>query len=797
MATPKWFDYAAYKANKLTQMQQLDSSYNMTKLEKAFTDAGFEGADGYYKHFQKYGHKEDVSPNKLFNADYYYKAKAIQFYSTEGVGTLDKALVLDRIDYYAQEVKGLINNAGMDAWTHYIKYGTKEGINPSNDFDTSAYMAAKLAAMGSGWTAESLAAAFKKANLNALEHFMVYAGNGKTGEVTEGLGADGSVPAAYAVPEAEQIDDDPSHSGTVFTLTAGTTVLTSNANVNVTPAGQYLSSADDTVNAFSLLNAADTIQDPSSTDKDVLNVSVNAPGTTGNIANIETINLDFVDTAGAGTFGLASVTGAKTIAMTMTNNGALTGVAPTSASPTIALVGGSKTATVELTTDNGTADVLNVQAKAFSGGLTIDSAVAGAANTVLETLNIETTGDAASSLQLAVDGVNVTQIADVKVSGSQDVTFVAKADNILSQTVLGTAGAIAKIEKADGFTGKVNLLLQGDNANLTDAQMSLKDYAVDGLTLGATGNHHAVAATFTVNDASSGLTVNLINGAATSFTVAADSAATRGTSDNLTLNVGGAETALAALEVNNFEHVTINQGSTKALTITALNHDNNPSATDVLTITGEKNLTVAQANLGFDTLDASGFSGKLTMTGANQADLNSVTGGSGNDTLVIGKYGAEAFGGAGNDTIEGKAPAAPSNVLTMEMTGGAGNDEFIVTNIKTLAHDATAKFVTIKDFGTGSDVLKALAVVHDVAESEEDFSTITASSTDADVFAILAGTAAAAANDVAYYNINGATYLWQASGAAALGDADILVKLVGFDGDLKANDAGDAIVIDA
>ena len=48
MAAPKWFDYATYKANKLAQLQQLDSSWTQTKMEAAFTNAGFTGTDGYF-----------------------------------------------------------------------------------------------------------------------------------------------------------------------------------------------------------------------------------------------------------------------------------------------------------------------------------------------------------------------------------------------------------------------------------------------------------------------------------------------------------------------------------------------------------------------------------------------------------------------------------------------------------------------------------------------------------------------------------------------------------------------------
>ena len=172
MATKAWFDYSTYMANKLTQMQETypDENWTDAKLNAAFEKAGFVGDSGAQAHFLKYGHKEDVSPNEAFDADYYYQAKAIQYYGLKENGGLTKAEVEAKMSTYAKNMEGAIKAAGMDAWTHYVKYGTAEGVNPSNSFDTSDYMAAKVAARAGSMSEDEVYAAFKKAGFNAPLH---------------------------------------------------------------------------------------------------------------------------------------------------------------------------------------------------------------------------------------------------------------------------------------------------------------------------------------------------------------------------------------------------------------------------------------------------------------------------------------------------------------------------------------------------------------------------------------------------------------------------------------------------
>jgi hypothetical protein len=95
--------------------------------------------------------------------------------------------------------------------------------------------------------------------------------------------------------------------GRTFTLLENGAFLSTTDSNKVTPANQFLSASNDTVNA-SIYAANSSILDPSTSDADVLNAIV-----TGfvlpNVSNIETINL----TGALGTINLVATSGAKVI----------------------------------------------------------------------------------------------------------------------------------------------------------------------------------------------------------------------------------------------------------------------------------------------------------------------------------------------------------------------------------------------------------------------------------------------------------------------------------------------------
>ena len=140
------------------------------------------------EHYLLYGWSEGLSPNPYFDAEEYILAKAAALFESGGYESPEAA-----------------RQAFEEAWPHdpyehYLLCGASEGINPSNDFDASDYLAAKLAALLAdpktaedwlGKTVEDLEAAFEAAGLTPLTHFLLY-GRG------EGL-------SAPEVPEEERV----------------------------------------------------------------------------------------------------------------------------------------------------------------------------------------------------------------------------------------------------------------------------------------------------------------------------------------------------------------------------------------------------------------------------------------------------------------------------------------------------------------------------------------------------------------------------------------------------------------
>lgn len=166
MSAPVWFDAKVYFNNKLAA---LGGGYNDLTLTAAFKGAGYgTDADSLYRHFLDYGNAENVSPSAYFDAGYYMQAKAASYFH-KAVNAVTPAEI--------SFVREAFARAGLSAWDHYLQYGMAEGVDPNANFDTSAYMDAKLAQMQAsdpGYTMDMLVAAFKGAGLNPVTHYLTY-----------------------------------------------------------------------------------------------------------------------------------------------------------------------------------------------------------------------------------------------------------------------------------------------------------------------------------------------------------------------------------------------------------------------------------------------------------------------------------------------------------------------------------------------------------------------------------------------------------------------------------------------
>lgn len=165
MATPKWFESATYWANKMEQ-----TGMDSLTLAAAFKAAGYDptSADSLYEHFEQFGKAEGIVPNRYFDEDQYYYAKAVQYYGKTNVTTSQVAAM-----------KKAFADANLSAWQHYEQYGWTEGVSPSQAFDGKAYMQAKLAQLqaddpDAGWDMDMLEDAFTAAGLTPLTHYFEY-----------------------------------------------------------------------------------------------------------------------------------------------------------------------------------------------------------------------------------------------------------------------------------------------------------------------------------------------------------------------------------------------------------------------------------------------------------------------------------------------------------------------------------------------------------------------------------------------------------------------------------------------
>lgn len=734
MATKAWFDYATYMGNKLVQMQSLEPNegWNATKLKAAFEKAGFVGDEGAQAHFLKYGANEDVSPNQLFDADYYYKAKAIQYYTSEAGGSHTEDEVRANIAKYALDVEGLIRKAGMNAWSHYTKYGTAEGINPSDGFNTEAYMEAKLEAMGTGWTMESLNAAFKKAGINALAHAMQYGGdatNTASGEVT--VWSD--VAHTTLLDEFNSNDDNIGVTGAAYTLTTAIETVNGDTNATVTGIwnndGQLVTTstfnAGDTINTAKDVNLTLTAVQVKTDDEgniiqldapvvalnNVTNFNVKALtnnpfGVDGaSFTNVSNINVD--SSTVPANLVLTNIELASTIGInsSATSNGIINAVDLTYRASQVS--GDSDIA--NFAANNGVGAVTinsNVETVSYAGAGTntvtfIDNSPADTAKTFVvsgsgtNTLNVGGLDNVTKWDMSASTGTNTLDVAGVLddkgvVAGGsgQDTLVVATADAVKNIEMSGVEtlaldnsngeGTLV-FKTATGLTGvQVNGVANGDG-------VQAQGYSLDGLTAPKTLNYVGAG------DKNNTDLAQYFNKVAfdASFTGSADALAISVNNDGVALDKGVGYT-MGNLNLKGVETATINvadvtnEADAAFGTITAANLTGLQVSTDNGSVTIEGLTTSTGRTLA--TLDFSGVKGTdhastVAITGDNNFAANAtITAGDGGlEVTAAANIGKDdntdklTFkGGDGEDKLD-----VSTSQAAVTFTGGAGDDKFV------------------------------------------------------------------------------------------------------------------------
>jgi RTX calcium-binding nonapeptide repeat (4 copies) len=487
-------------------------------------------------------------------------------------------------------------------------------------------------------------------------------------------------------------------SGGTFTLTSGddTADTVSATRGSLSSTFKFTSGNEEVTGSAGALGGNDVLLDGSTKDSDTLTVTLKNASGTFTAENIETINVATV-TGGIAELNLDNVTGTNAINVSGSADLEINGFAADTVNPTIALNGYTRELTIapdtlEGTTKLETAETINLSVSGTKYGTTAatQSAVVidGAINGVLETLNITSAGTAANEFDLSFGDDSVSKI---NVSGSTAVAIRAASADISSVTVTGATGSNVTL-KIDVDAGNPNA------SNYSGVTIALRDSV---LTTADAGS---------VSSLKDGSKVVFLNDfAATTFDVQGATYSALAASIDLTLDNAKAATDV---DVANFELQNV-----KALTVHSLGYNTSSSETAVnslgdvvgdfttITIDGDTSLS---ATLKVDAVQsASGSTGAraVVATAAGMTDgfvsltagsstyvTYTLTGSSGDDTLVANALGNTLNGGEGNDTLtggngndvisggDGDDTINISYGSTDKVTGGNGDDTFVVSN---------------------------------------------------------------------------------------------------------------------
>ena len=274
--------------------------------------------------------------------------------------------------------------------------------------------------------------------------------------------------------------------------------------------------------------------------------------------------------------------------------------------------------------------------------------------------------------------------------------------------------------------------------------------------------------TTTISKATSASTVAISNTAG--VTAVSIGNAVGETASTITVdNQAGSSQTLATLTVTGITTVNLastgKAGSTNVIT-TLSNSDNTN-----LIVTGSTDLTITNALAGTTTgskVDASAFTGKLTVTGSGQGDI--IIGGSKADTITGGAGADTLTGGAGIDVFEfaanGSVAGTDLDKITDFNTGGVkDNLGFGATAVLLAAESNGAAATTDVDTTAGGKVTFATA-------DDTYAKKVTAIQADAELDVV---------NSVAFFEDSGNTYVYYAGAATGNAD-DQIIQLTGVTG---------------
>ncbi|MDO1584591.1 beta strand repeat-containing protein [Rhizobium oryzicola] len=351
-------------------------------------------------------------------------------------------------------------------------------------------------------------------------------------------------------------------------------------------------------------------------------------------------------------------------ALTLNDTGAASKVTLVNSGAALATLSVTGDKNLTLTADTSLTALKTVNASAATGNVSLDVTAL-----TLPASFAFTGGAGADTLTLKAGALGLLTAGSQLDGGAGTDTIVTSETSGLSQAQINTVNASKNFEVL-GFA------VDGSGVDVSKLT-SINQFAVSkGSTVGAAFTNANSSSKFSAD-------LGVDNGGTISIANAVGEAAT-----NVTLsNTSGASHTLTNLTVTGIS--TVNLASTGVATkagganvVTTLSNSDNSK----IVITGDTDLTITNklaATAVGSKVDASAFTGKLSIIGSDKADV--------------------IIGGSGNDIIQGGTAANQADTLT----GGAGADtfKFVGSNLANLLATSgnTTAITSITDFVAGTD----------------------------------------------------------------------------------------------
>lgn len=742
MSAPAWFNYDAYVANKLAQLQAAEPDANWTaeSMQAAFTAAGYSNdADGMYRHFVEFGNAENVSPSSYFVVSEYMANKLAQLQADEPDAGWDMA-----------KLEEAFKANGLSAWDHYERFGQAEGISPSSLFDTNAYLAAKLAQLqadepNAGWeTVDQVVKAFQENGLNPIEHYVLFGINENlsyspvmpeppvTDELTTArdvlnLGAGdqiiGGVASALSAEKTLNENDlidggegndtlrvtlDANFNGFTVTDDPNTTGGMKNVeNVELTNNGQiprtFSAKGSEGVTTYTLHAGEAGTGAINLKDLSAAGVTVNVDGLKSNGTNVE--------------FAAGALSGAEDSLTFGLNN---VGAAAVSATADPTYVKLSATTGLESVTVNASGtNYANLE------GLDAASvAVTGAGSLDIDAVNAKLTSLDASAAtgNVSADLTAATEVKTVK-GGAGDDTFTVKGlavdavleggagnDTLVLDGVTGVLQPTVSGFEAIGVKNSTGMTLSAKNAQdfttlqLEDAKVTVANLSGGNFTVNSLGKEDGTSATTneaTIADAVD-LTINVNAAAKAEKTQQVTSNVTASAATNAVINVGSNVAENGAFKFGAAQSVQLNVASNKV--------------DDAEQTSFDGTITAAKAqSLEVKAEGALGTSAKFEVANAASVVLDAAQGGTA--AIVAGKATDVRLTAGADLALTGSKLDAAQSVTVVQNDGKLDGStiDLLGLNSLTVSGDGKDSAVEFKNLGKATNEYNLSVVATDLA----------------------------------------------------------------------------------